>query len=151
MEEAAPALFIPSDLLKVLPIVWRALEQFDTVRVFYIKAALLTTVLRLQLLTHSKLGRREVSRSSDVTEIELSDDEDTSAGSRISSRYREGGKTAVVSTRSQEVRVTGLGVLLVIVTGLHSNMCSLFPCGFGAMSGWSLAMANTCPSGTLTK
>lgn len=32
----------------------------------------------------------------------------------MSSRYREGGKTAVVSTRSQEVKVTGLGVLIVM-------------------------------------
>jgi hypothetical protein len=65
------------------------------------------------------LGRTEVSRESEFTEIELSDDEDTSSGSRISSRYRERGKTAVVATRSRDCRVTGVGVLMVIVTGPH--------------------------------
>lgn len=128
--------------------------KFDAEPVLYIKAILGIGILRLQLSVHSMLGRTEVSRSSDLTEIELSDGENTSTGSRISSRYRERGKVAVVSTRSRERRVTGLGALMVIVTGPHSNLCSLFPCGFGAMSGWCLAMANTCPSGasiTLTQ
>jgi hypothetical protein len=75
------------------------------------------------------LGRTEVSWSSDFTEVELSDDEDTFTGSRISSRYRERGKTAVVSTMSREYRVTGVEVLMAVVTGPHSNLCPLFPCG----------------------
>jgi hypothetical protein len=121
--------------------------KFDAESVLYIKATLGIGILRLQLLAHSMLGRTEVSRKSEFTEMELSDDEDTSTGSRISSRYQERGKRAVVATRSRDCRVTGVGVLMVIVTGPHSNLCSLFPCGFGAMSGWSLEMANTCPSG----
>jgi hypothetical protein len=42
-------LFIPGDLFKVPPIVWRALEQFGAGLVFYIKAALRRGILRLHL------------------------------------------------------------------------------------------------------
>ena len=142
MQKFVSVFFILGDLLEQRPVVWRALIKFDADPILDIKATLGTRVLRLQLSAHSMLGRTEVSRSSDFTEEELSDDVDTSIGRRTLTRYRER-------------RETGLGVLMVIVTGPHSNMCSLFPCGFGgAMSGWHLAMANTCPSGasiTLTQ